>query len=311
MPFGAFIIDCDTGRDDALALWLAIKAGWPLTGVIASYGNGTVSQTVDNTARVLSLAGRDDMPLIAGLSGPAKKHRLFDSAVLERQKTSGNGLCNVDLPLASRPAVPPSSPEDMARFIERLAEQKGPLDYFIIGPASNFSCLADLLKEKIRQCVARVTMMGGKFGALWDRLPCPDFNLAADPYAVSKLMRLGLPLRFVPLNATWPICMALQDIEKLRPQTPVAEAAQEVMIAYTRYFSPDQNFRFHDPAVLMAAANPDFFVHKNLTIVCDEADENFGRLIEMPEGADCQIYEPSEEMQEMFKWSILKFVGLN
>jgi inosine-uridine nucleoside N-ribohydrolase len=304
-----FIIDCDTGRDDALTLWLAVNAGLPLAAVIASYGNTSLARVADNTAKVLSLAGRDDVPFLAGLEKPQRDHRLFEPVVVKRQKDSGNGLCNLEFPPSARGVVSPSMPGEMAEFLRKLAKEYGVLDYFIIGPASNFAAIAKALGGDLNNVVACITMMGGKFDPLWTEMSCPDFNMASDPYAVGEIMGLGMCMRFLPLNATWPICMTLAEIEELFPTTPLAKWAQALMIAHCLHFDRKHVFRFHDPSILLAAQMPERFSDKRLRLVLDENAEDFGRLIEDPAGFDCQVYQTDKATQDLFKKAISSWLA--
>ena len=310
-PFHPLIIDCDTGRDDALTLWLAVKSNLPLAAIVASYGNTVVDNVADNTARVLSLVNGDIIPLIVGLARPQRDHKLFEPVVEGRQQVVGNGLCNLEFPKSPRSIPSSSTPEEMAYVLKDLAREHGALDYFVIGPASNLAATAKILDTSLKDTVARVTMMGGKLDPLWTQMPGADFNIASDPYAVDDVMRLGLPMRFVPMNATWPIVMTQQEVEVLRPITELAQWAQDLMLAHCRHYAPDATFRFHDPSVIVAAQLPEYYVEKRLALICDEESKDFGRLIETPEGIPCQVYQTNKLTQEFIKQSILYTVGFD
>jgi len=285
-----FIIDCDTGRDDALALWSALAAQLPLSAVITSYGNTALENALDNTARILSLAGRDDIRLFAGAHLPGRTHKFFDDIVLPRQAKSGNGLCDIQLPAPPRTLPAPSSAADMADALRNLAQQKGALEYVILGPATNAAAICDALGSDLRDIISGITMMGGKFDALWDQMPGADFNLACDPYAVDSLLHTGLRMRFVPMNATWPIVMPLTMIENLEPQSIIATAAKNIMIAHCRHFAPEPVFRFHDPSVIIALQHPEYFQSTHLNIQCDASSADFGRLITGPNSAYTEVF---------------------
>ena len=153
-------------------------------------------------------------------------------------------------------------------------------------------------------------MLGGKLDALWDEMPGADFNIACDPYAVDAVMRTGLPLRFVPLNATWPIALTLEEVEALEPQTPLARQARELMIAHCRHFAPEPMFRFHDPSVLLAARAPDAYAPRRLAVNLDEESPDFGRLIDSPHGTLCDVYPENPETTAAFKTALLATLGL-
>ncbi len=86
MPLKPFILDCDTGRDDALTIWCAIALGLPFAGAVASYGNVVMTSVLDNTARVLSLAGCDNIPLFAGASRPSATMPPMKISMAPRQR---------------------------------------------------------------------------------------------------------------------------------------------------------------------------------------------------------------------------------
>lgn len=299
------IIDCDTGRDDALTLWLAVLKNLPLAGVVASYGNVALDKVVDNCARVLSLAGAGQVPLFAGADAPSRQHRLVESVVLARHKSSGNGLCNLTFPAGLAHAAT----QDIAataKALAAIAAERGPLDYFIIGPATNFAALMRIWGAALPNIIASVTMLGGKLPPLWTEVPGADFNVACDPFAVAAMLNCGLPVRIVPLNATWPILMPLDHIERLSPRTTLAQWAKDLMIAHCRHFAPEPLFRFHDPSVLIAAAKPSLFRQTKLSIVTDEADEDFGRMVESVDGHACGLCATGPSDHDAFRNDILR-----
>ena len=61
------VLDLDTGIDDAIALSIAAKdKGINLLGVTCTYGNVTVEESAYNTLALLSLLGREDVPVYIG-----------------------------------------------------------------------------------------------------------------------------------------------------------------------------------------------------------------------------------------------------
>jgi inosine-uridine nucleoside N-ribohydrolase len=153
-------------------------------------------------------------------------------------------------------------------------------------------------------------MMGGKLDELWDEMPGPDFNVAADPKAVSILLQSGVPMRFLPMNATWPIKMDLPEIESLAPQDAKAAFAKELMIAHCRHFAPEPVFRFHDPTILLTLSHEDAFVRRALSIALDESSPDFGRLTESPTGTICDVFTPDDTLRAHLLDKMLNGLGL-
>lgn len=309
IPDAPFIIDCDTGRDDALTIWSALALNMNLVGVVASYGNVGLDSVIDNCARVLSLAGRDDIPLFAGAASAASSHKGYTGIVQPRQKVSGNGLCNLELPVSGRALPAPLTPAQLGEQITALAQTHGPLHYVIIGPATNFAALCDVLGENITECISGVTMMGGKLDALWDEMPGADFNLVSDPFAVRTIFERGYAIRFVPMNVTWPIMLPLPALEALPAGTgTVGRTARELMIAHATHFAPEPVFRFHDPSVTAALDQQIPFSPERLDIVCDEASADFGRLVDGP--FDAFILEVDDQQRVLLRDTVLQSLGL-
>ncbi len=305
------IIDCDTGRDDALTLWLAFRMGLSLRAVVCSYGNTPLSNVVENTGRVLALlpVGRG-VPVWAGATAPLKDHPLYHTVVVPRQKASGNGLCNIDLPPTDQ-KVEHFSPEKRADYVLQLAAREGPVDYVVIGPSTNLAQMLTHFRPEDFQAIGSVTFMAGKLGSMWDENPTPDFNIACDPYALQKIMNTDLPLRFVPMNATWPIAMPLQEIEALNPQNEMAAWAKEIMIAHCRHFAPEPIFRFHDPTVLWAMGACDAWRQTHVTLDCDAQSGSFGRLMENQDGRTIALFDPAPESSPLIRKALLAHLGFD
>lgn len=305
-----FIVDCDTGRDDALTIWAATRLGLPLRAIVTSYGNVPVDQVTENSLRVAELSGLS-IPVLAGADSPTRDHHGYRTVVEPRQRVSGNGLCNLDLPLSTRTTLDASSSTLLADHIRKLTDMAGPVDYVIIGPATNFARLCDALGPTLHDHIASVTMMGGKLDALWRQMPGADFNLICDPFAVNRILQGGFPVRFLPMNVTWPILLTVDELEALRPRDPLAETARALMIAHAQHFAPEPVFRFHDPTILFAMMEPALFSPCRLQIDCDEQSADFGRLTLSDAGFPAAIFQPGEAFGEKCLSATLDALGLD
>ncbi|MDD6681053.1 nucleoside hydrolase, partial [Galactobacillus timonensis] len=85
------IIDCDTGKDDAIAIMTAAgSADLELLAVTTVAGNVEVSLTTANSLRVLEYLGLN-VPVYAGCDRPLVRDQILAKAVHGR-----NGLLNRD-----------------------------------------------------------------------------------------------------------------------------------------------------------------------------------------------------------------------
>lgn len=68
------VIDTDPGIDDAVAVLLALQsAEFEIRGITTVAGNIGIATTTRNAGRILALAGRSDIPVLTGASGPLSR----------------------------------------------------------------------------------------------------------------------------------------------------------------------------------------------------------------------------------------------
>lgn len=302
------IIDCDTGRDDALSIWLALALGINLQAVVASYGNTTIENVCENSSRVLALATRGDISVWQGNDQPSGRHRGIDEIILPKQRAAGNGVCNLELPRSLRLAEKCDDGTRAEKLIE-IARDKGPVEYIILGPATNFAAMCAVLGEKAGDIISRVTMMGGKLSPLWEEMPGADFNIACDPVAVRRLLeqghRYGFPVRFVPMNVTWPIMLDMDHLLALQVSSEIGKVAKDLMIAHARHFAPEPVFRFHDPCVILSLLHDRNFRASRGDVNCDENHVDWARLQEGEEGFPFGIFEADSGLRALLLDGIL------
>jgi len=302
-----FILDCDTGRDDALTLWLCQRLNLPLVAVVSSYGNVSHAQVVENNARVLDFAKMDQVRLFQGATEASQCHNHYDNVVLHRHRTLGNGLSNVELPVTNRTS---GTADKILPWIEKFVNEHGKIDYVITGPATNCARLLDALGRSATDYIGTITMMGGKFSPLWETVPGADFNIHADPYAVQKLIDSDVSLRFLPMNATWPIYCDLPEGEALSAKDSLAEYAKQMMIGHMKYFAPEPVFRFHDPSIVFAIMNPGHFTKMRVKVCLDKGNQDFARLILDNHAKSVGVYDADAGLNLDFKKQILQGLGL-
>ncbi|MBU0858950.1 MAG: nucleoside hydrolase [Alphaproteobacteria bacterium] len=300
-----FIIDCDTGRDDALTIFAATARGLKLAGLVSSYGNVNIDQVTENCARVCQFAQRADMPIIRGASEPLQRYPSFESVIVPRQNKSGNGLCNIELPPAKNSQI---GTDGVAEEFLRLHEKHGRMDYVILGPASNFAMLCQHFSPDIHDYIGDVYMMGGKLSPLWEEMPGADFNILCDPLAVKTIMDAGIVIHFVPMNFTWPIALTVPQLEALRGSSEMAVMSRAIMLAHAQYFSPDPIFRFHDPCLIFVRGDKDHFREAHIDINLTEGAE-FARLAEKADGYKAQIFTGDNELRRAYAQKILSALG--
>ena len=124
------IADVDTGIDDALALVaVAAHVDAELVGVTTTTGNTTSHLAARNSAAVLSLVGRDDVPVLVGSSKP------LEVPVATTPETHGEfGLGYSTAPEAITGPFSEHGIEEL--WLPELREHPGQTTLLVTGPLS-------------------------------------------------------------------------------------------------------------------------------------------------------------------------------
>ena len=117
------IIDCDPGHDDAIAILLALASPEiEVRGLTTVAGNQTVERTTANALVVLSLAGRDDIPVARGSVGPLRRKLRTAPDVHGDTGLDGGG----DLPEPSAHPVAEDAVTYLAGILNRMSDSSPP-----------------------------------------------------------------------------------------------------------------------------------------------------------------------------------------
>lgn len=201
-------LDCDPGVDDALALLLACAAPTlDLRLVTTASGNASASVCAANARRLLDLAGRAEVSVIAG------EDRTVPDAVVH----GADGLGGLDLP-------PPSRPPDGTQAAAALAGFAGTV--VALSPLTN---LAGALALGARW--QRLVVMGGALGP--GNTPSgAEYNFAADPAAARAVLAAGLCPTLVPLDLARKALATPERIESLARACPIGRRIAPMLAAY-------------------------------------------------------------------------------
>jgi pyrimidine-specific ribonucleoside hydrolase len=186
------ILDVDTGKDDALALMLAVRhPDIEVRAVTCVEGNTTLAQVVDNTLRVLDLVGAPpELPVAAGASlpliQPPRDASMFHGA---------NGLADLTLPEPTRSFAEVHAVELMRRELE-AADQ--PLTLVTLAPLTNVALLLRMHPE-VRDRIGRIVMMGGS-ASHGNATAVAEFNVWHDPEAAHIVLNSGVPVTVYGLD---------------------------------------------------------------------------------------------------------------
>lgn len=249
------ILDCDPGHDDAIALILALASPeLKVLAVTTSAGNQTPDKTLNNTLRILTLLGRDDIPVAAGAPKPLARELIIADSV-----HGESGLDGPKLPDPAFASVAMTALELMARC---LRESPEPVTLVPTGPLTNIALLLAAHPE-LKQKIARIVLMGGAAGA-GNWTPAAEFNIYVDPEAADMVFKSGLPITMCGLDVTHEAQVMDEDIERVRTITnPVAQCVAGLLDFFMIYHrDPKWGFAgapLHDPCTIAWLLAPALF----------------------------------------------------
>ncbi|KGJ82314.1 nucleoside hydrolase [Cryobacterium roopkundense] len=178
------ILDVDTGVDDALAILFAVAhPGLDVLGISCVAGNASLERVVENTLRILDVAGAPDIPVAAGARRP-----LLEPARSASHVHGEGGLGTLRLPPSDRRARDVSSIELMRTLIEASPH---PVTLVALAPQTN---LALLLRQypDLTSNIERIVFMGGS-ASVGNATAVAEFNVWHDPEAAAIVLDSGIP----------------------------------------------------------------------------------------------------------------------
>ncbi|MBL0532433.1 pyrimidine-specific ribonucleoside hydrolase RihA [Aeromonas dhakensis] len=249
------ILDCDPGHDDAIALILALASPeLKVLAVTTSAGNQTPDKTLNNALRILTLLGRDDIPVAAGAPKPLARELIIADNV--------HGESGLDGPKLPAPAFAPVAMTALELMASCLRESPEPVTLVPTGPLTNIALLLAAHPE-LKQKIARVVLMGGAAGA-GNWTPAAEFNIYVDPEAADMVFKSGLPITMCGLDVTHEAQVMDEDIERVRGITnPVAQCVAGLLDFFMIYHrDPKWGFAgapLHDPCTIVWLLAPALF----------------------------------------------------
>lgn len=249
------ILDCDPGHDDAIALILALASPeLDVLAVTTSAGNQTPDKTLNNALRILTLLGRDDIPVAAGAPKPLARELIIADNV--------HGESGLDGPKLPDPAFAPQAMTGIELMARCLRESPEPVTLVPTGPLTNIALLLAAHPE-LKGKIARIVLMGGAAGA-GNWTPAAEFNIYVDPEAADMVFKSGIPITMCGLDVTHEAQVMDADIERVRAITnPVAQCVAGLLDFFMIYHrDPKWGFAgapLHDPCTIAWLLAPELF----------------------------------------------------
>ncbi|MFO1060751.1 MAG: nucleoside hydrolase [Dongiaceae bacterium] len=282
------IMDCDTGRDDAIAIALAIASPdeIDLIGITAVAGNTPLHLTERNARFVCELCGKTDARVYRGADRPLM--RPLVTAEHAHGKTGIEGVAVRDPQLASGPGhavdfvieVLREAPDDTVTLVST-------------GPLTNVALLA-IKAPQLLPKVKQIVLMGGARVAGGNVTPVSEFNIHVDPHAAKVVFNCGRPIVAFGLDVTYRVLA--QPAHRQALLASRSSAARALAPIFTQM--PGSNKErigvdvvpMHDPCTIAWLIRPDLFRTKHVNVdvevqgelTCGETVVDFWRATGRP-----------------------------
>lgn len=245
----------DSGVDDSLALMYALlNPKLNVVGVVSGYGNISKEQSLQNTAYLLKLAGREEIPIIAGVAGPL-------SGELSRYYPEIHGEKGLG-PIQPPPNFEGLKVYDINKIIDIVNEYKNNLIIVAVGRQTDLAMPFIIYGNNALKDVVAFYLMGGAFLVPGNVTAEAEANFFADPIAADMVIEKAHNVFIHPLNITNVSIITPEDIDYLaqNSKTPfkdlIKPAFDYYFNAYKELVPGIQGAPIHDVVPLFALTNP-------------------------------------------------------
>jgi purine nucleosidase len=250
------IIDCDPGVDDAVMLFLAFAApdALDIRAITTVAGNVDAARTARNACVIREMAGREEVPVYAGLTRPMVREPL------EAEHFHGESG------LGTMPFTPPRKGAEAEHAVNAIVRiimaAPAPVTVVITGPCTNVA-MALLMEPAIANRIDEVVIMGGARSEGGNITASAEYNIYADPHAAHVVLTMTKKATVLGLDVT-------HQIRATKARTAaiaaVGGARADAIVnlldfssAATAEFGQGDGAPLHDPATIAWLLAPEHF----------------------------------------------------
>lgn len=248
-----FLIDCDTGTDDAIAIMAALyEPKIDVVALTAVNGNVQLKYTSRNTLDLVDYLGFTDKPVGVGADEAFNMRWNYHGS--DRSTHGAKGLGPLSLPTTSRAFYERTACE---LIYEKAQEFGGELEILAVGPLTNIA-VAILNHPDLKALVKHIWIMGGAARG-GNVTPTAEFNIWVDPEAARVVFKSGIPLTMVGLDVTTKAILNEEDEAIIRSLNTKAGnfTADLLKFMFERRDAGHEDALMHDALALAAAVCPE------------------------------------------------------
>jgi purine nucleosidase len=272
------LLFADPGVDDSFAIMYALlNPNINLVGIVSGYGNTPKEQSVKNSAYLVDLGGREDIPIIAGASGP-----LSGEPVQYYPEIHG--------PEGLGPIRPPDSFQsvevhDFNKILEIVNQYQGNLIIVNVGRLTELALMFILYGDNALKDVTAFYIMGGAFLVPGNITAEAEANFYSDSIAARIVLEKAHNIYLYPLNITNRALITPEIVEILAEKSPTSFRSllkptfEYYFKAYQKNVPGIKGAPIHDVVPLMAITNPEIFKYVPRRVKVEEFGNAKGKSI--------------------------------
>ncbi|WML40196.1 nucleoside hydrolase [Neobacillus sp. OS1-2] len=254
MVYNVLLI-ADPGIDDSFAIMYALlHPQINIVGIVSGYGNTPKEKSVKNTAYLVTLGNREDIPIIAGAAGPLLGEPIQYYPEIHGKEGLG--------PIKPPETIKNSNVYDFNKILEIVKQYKGNLVIVSVGRLTELALMFILYGNNALQDVTAFYIMGGAFLVPGNITAEAEANFYVDPIAANTVMEKAHNIYLHPLNITNKAIISPDLINFLSENSPtsfkplIKPAFDYYYKAYQKNVPGIQGAPMHDVVPLMALTDP-------------------------------------------------------
>ena len=223
-----FIIDADTGSDDAVAILLALQdPSVEILGISVVSGNVPLRQGIKNTISTIDMTEKK-VKVYAGADKPISREyeEIYDlenfmKHVKSLKPSSASGQCVHGIDgmgdIGTKPSIEVYEQKNAVDFItDAVNENPNEITLVTLGPLTNIA-LAIQKDSKIKKKIKHCYVMGGTSDGTGNVTAAAEYNIWVDPEAAKICFDSGMNITMVGWDNSYKYAMLKeQEIEDLR-----------------------------------------------------------------------------------------------
>lgn len=242
-----FIIDTDTGSDDAVALAMGLKAEIDLLGITTVAGNCDLETATKNALMTIEKCERQ-VPVYKGCKQPLFRRKTIDATAVHGK----DGMGDRDL---IHPTTSAEEQHAVDFLIQQVKRYPNEVELLLIGPATNVA-LAIMKEPDVMAMVKHYYIMGTAGFGPGNASPVAEFNVYADAESYLPLLSSSVPKTIIGFD----ICIAhafeqnaIEEMAAISPLSNFLMEANQLLLAYNQKRTGESIIDLPD-AVAMAVA---------------------------------------------------------